>query len=252
MAILIRIKNLDRERDLNNVIIPVDKQIYLENAKKVSISDLTDFVLSGFTGTTIYYLHTGTTTVQVGGIQSGTTINNWTIQQIFDVMFYSTGTTTTTTTTLAPTTTTTTTIAPTTTTTTLAPTTTTTTLAPTTTTTTTSITNYLNVASYSYDVVINGVSVSDVPITWYSGSIFPLNVLESTVGTYIGSGVKEVKISYSYTAIEQSFLLTDSSISECRDVTGSSPTTMSIWVNFPTVGNSLNIWAMTENCPPII
>ena len=121
MANLVRIRSLDQEHDLKNVIIPVDKKSYLDNAKRISISGLTDFIMSGFTGSTMIYKHSGYTTAQVGGIPIGFDmgITGRTIQELFDIIFYSgVPPTTTTTTTPAPTTTTTTTPAPTTTTTT--------------------------------------------------------------------------------------------------------------------------------------
>ena len=137
MANIIRIRDLVEETNLTDVIIPVDKVSYLDNARRISISGLTEYVLSGLTGKTFIYFHPGTTTATVGGIPYGSSLTGtgYTLTDIFNWMFY---TPTTTTTTLPPTTTTTTTAAgTTTTTTTIAPTTTTTTIAPTTTTTTT-------------------------------------------------------------------------------------------------------------------
>lgn len=176
MANIIRIRNLLPETDLSNIVIPVDKQSYLDNAKQVSISGLTAFVLSGFTGSTTTYSHPGeVTTVSVGGIPAGVLITGLTIQQIFDWMLYS-GVPPTTTTTTTPTTTTTTTPAPTTTTTTAgttttttpAPTTTTTTPAPTTTTTTT-----YNGPTGAFYATVAGLNITTVKINNVEVSVIP-------------------------------------------------------------------------------
>lgn len=49
MANIIRIRNLEPERDLNNVLIPVDKNEYGEYARVIHINDLRDWILSGYT-----------------------------------------------------------------------------------------------------------------------------------------------------------------------------------------------------------
>ena len=104
MPNIIRIRNLELETNLSGITFPIDKDSYLSNAKRIDISDLKTYILSGFTG--------GSTPCTV------LTSNSITISIIA-------GTTTTTT------------ISPTTTTTTISATTTTTTTSPTTTTTTT-------------------------------------------------------------------------------------------------------------------
>lgn len=109
MPNIIRIRNLELETNLSGITFPIDKDSYLSNAKRIDISDLKTYILSGFTGTS-----SGSTPCTV------LTSNSITISIIA-------GTTTTTTTTSSPTTTTTT----------ISPTTTTTTTSPTTTTTTT-------------------------------------------------------------------------------------------------------------------
>lgn len=165
MANLVRIRTLINETDLKGAIIPVDKKSYMDNPRQISVSGLTSYVLSGITGASIIYAHTGYTTATVGGIIVGTPpITGMTISQMFDWIFYPIITTTTTvapttTTTIAPTTTTTTIAGTTTTTTTIAPTTTTTiapttttTIAPTTTTTTTVVPITLNITSSYNDV----------------------------------------------------------------------------------------------------
>ena len=49
MANIIRIRNLEPEYDLNNVLIPVDKNEYGQYAKVIHINDLRDWILSGYT-----------------------------------------------------------------------------------------------------------------------------------------------------------------------------------------------------------
>lgn len=49
MANIIRIRNLEREHDLNNILIPVDKREYGEYAKVISIDELKAWILSGYT-----------------------------------------------------------------------------------------------------------------------------------------------------------------------------------------------------------
>jgi len=137
MPNIIRIRNLDNETDIENIIIPVDKGSYTSTAKQINVIDLKNWILSGFTGGTGGSGGTSGTS-GINGLDGTSGISPClTLQSNYIIISIMSGTTTTTTstTTLAPTTTTTT-LAPTTTTTTLAPTTTTTTLAPTTTTTT--------------------------------------------------------------------------------------------------------------------
>lgn len=50
MPKIVRIRNLVEEKNLNDVVFPVDKQSYLANAQQVGIQDLKDYILSGFTG----------------------------------------------------------------------------------------------------------------------------------------------------------------------------------------------------------
>jgi hypothetical protein len=49
MPNIIRIRNLENETNLNNAIIPVDKDSYHTLAKKITGEDLKDWVLSGYT-----------------------------------------------------------------------------------------------------------------------------------------------------------------------------------------------------------
>jgi len=150
MPNIIRIRNLVKETNLSGVTFPIDKQDYTENAKRIDIADLKEFILSGFTGG-----NTGGTsgTSGVDGLDgidgtSGTdgqspclelTSNTITIVIISGTTTTTTTVPITTTTTVEPTTTTTTTSEPTTTTTTTSePTTTTTTTTAESTTTTTS------------------------------------------------------------------------------------------------------------------
>ena len=155
MPNIIRIRNLEKETNLSGVTFPIDKQGYIENGKRIDISDLKEYILSGFTGggntggTSGTSGHDGLDGIDGIDGTSGTSGLSPCLELISNtirIVIISTTTTTaapTTTTTAAPTTTTTaaptttTTAAPTTTTTTAAPTTTTTTEAPTTTTTTT-------------------------------------------------------------------------------------------------------------------
>jgi hypothetical protein len=201
MANLVRIGNLERELNLNNVSIPVDKFEYLDNAKQVSISGLTTYILSGFTGSTALYSYTNTI-YDVGGIPARYDINGLTITELLDLMFYSdpiTTTTTTfvpttTTTTVVPITTTTTTV-PTTTTTTTVPTTTTTTVAPTTTTTTTLNITYVNVVLESgTDIQITNITINSVQV---SGISFPIHDYINTNYTSLPYGLsKDISITY--------------------------------------------------------
>lgn len=52
MPNIIRIRNLEQETNLNGAIFPIDKNGYTGDAKQVSILDVKEFVLSGFTGVT--------------------------------------------------------------------------------------------------------------------------------------------------------------------------------------------------------
>lgn len=51
MPNIIRIRNLVQEFDLNDIILPIDKNTYTENAKRISGQNLKEWILSGFTGT---------------------------------------------------------------------------------------------------------------------------------------------------------------------------------------------------------
>ena len=217
MANLIRIKNLERETNLDNIVIPVDKASYLDNAKQISITGLTGYVLSGFTGSTINYSHPGTTTAIVGGIPVGIQITGMTITEIFNWMLYSGNPPTTTTTTTPPTTTTTT---PPTTTTTTPPTTTTTT-PPTTTTTTTLPVHFtatsgiggitpdtatINGNPVSLDDYVNILVGANISVNYLgTGGIDPVvaftsDLLITQIVTYTGPGF------YSHTLSANSFV----------------------------------------------
>jgi len=50
MPNIIRIRNLEQELDLNDVIFPVDHPSYTAVAKQISIDDLKTWILSGYTG----------------------------------------------------------------------------------------------------------------------------------------------------------------------------------------------------------
>ena len=243
MANLIRIKNLERETNLDNIVIPVDKASYLDNAKQISITGLTGYVLSGFTGSTINYSHPGTTTVIVGGIPIGVQITGMTITEIFNWMLYSGNPPTTTTTTPSPTTTTTT-PAPTTTTTTPAPTTTTTTPAPTTTTTTTVSTDIHITNQHSVpddDIIITDIKIGGVSII---GS--PINSGDPSVDLIVNNyGSLLLDIYYTYNPLHNLQKFNISYESGCHNVTSGSP--YSTLVNFPVIGG-INIYAWTGNC----
>ena len=248
MANLVRIKNLDRERDLNNVIIPVDKITYLDNAKQISISGLTDFIMSGFTGSTTIYSHTGLTTVSVGGIPSGVAITGMTITELFNWIFYSgtPPTTTTTTTPAAPTTTTTTTPAPTTT--------TTTTPAPTTTTTTT-VFSYYHLVNVSLDLIVTDIEVGGISLS-ASGAIFPSSPSPDpsfiTDGTRMVSGTVAIVIYYTYTDVNQNIMInTNVDGTICNMVTVGTPFgggyKLTINLNI-TSGETVNIYCWPGAC----
>jgi hypothetical protein len=93
MANIIRIRALEQEKNLNDIIFPVDKNIYGSNAKRISIFDLKTWILSGFTGGGTSC--TGITSNVIRIIVTGSTTTTTTTT--------STSTTTTTTTTPAPT-----------------------------------------------------------------------------------------------------------------------------------------------------
>ena len=135
MSNIIRIRKLEEEVKMSNVVIPVDKETYTSDCKQISILDLKTYILSKFKNETYTSNWKLPPFWTVGGISAGdsrfpTGFTNVPVSQMFDWMLYPIPTTTT----LSPTTTTTTTSVPTTTTTTQ---TSTTTLPPTTTTTTT-------------------------------------------------------------------------------------------------------------------
>ena len=46
---IIRIRNLQQELNLDNVIFPVDKSTYGDNARRIDILDLKKWILSGIT-----------------------------------------------------------------------------------------------------------------------------------------------------------------------------------------------------------
>jgi hypothetical protein len=66
----------------------VDKNSYTDNARQISISGLTSYVLFGFTGSTTIYSPTGSTINSVGGLQEGSTLQALTITELFSLMFY--------------------------------------------------------------------------------------------------------------------------------------------------------------------
>ena len=201
MANLIRIKNLERETNLDNIVIPVDKASYLDNAKQISITGLTGYVLSGFTGSTINYSHPGTTTAIVGGIPVGIQITGMTITEIFNWMLYSGNPPTTTTTTTPPTTTTTT-----------PPTTTTTTTLPVHFTATSGIggitpdTATINGNPVSLDDYVNILVGANISVNYLgTGGIDPVvaftsDLLITQIVTYTGPGF------YSHTLSANSFV----------------------------------------------
>jgi len=49
MPNIIRVRNLNNEKNLDGIIIPVDKTSYLANAQQVGIQDLKNYILSGYT-----------------------------------------------------------------------------------------------------------------------------------------------------------------------------------------------------------
>ena len=250
MANLIRIKNLERETNLDNIVIPVDKASYLDNAKQISITGLTGYVLSGFTGSTINYSHPGTTTAIVGGIPVGIQITGMTITEIFNWMLYSGNPPTTTTTTQSTTTTTTTTLAPTTTTTTESPTTTTTTTpAPTTTTTTTQPPTTFQISNFSDDMQISSVKVSGIDIIVTSGS-FPVTQFNSLIGKTYLTGSLTFDVYYTYTSAVQRLMFGGGLVpvigNACEDVNGTNvwSTTINVVSN-----DNISVFAWNTNCP---
>ena len=50
MPDIIRIRNLVQETNLNDIIFPVDKESYLDDAHKIGMNELKEYILSGFTG----------------------------------------------------------------------------------------------------------------------------------------------------------------------------------------------------------
>lgn len=52
MANIIRIKDLDKETNLNGAIFPIDNTGYTYKVRQTSILDLKEYILSGFTGGT--------------------------------------------------------------------------------------------------------------------------------------------------------------------------------------------------------
>jgi hypothetical protein len=231
MANIIRIRKLENEKNLKNVVIPVDKDSYTSDCKYITILDLKAFVISGYTGTETYS-HSGQPNYSVGGLLRENFLSGFTnvpVKQMFDLMLYPT---TTTTTTLSPTTTTTT-LSPTTTTTTLPPTTTTTlppttttTLPPTTTTTlppttttTTTLETIIYVNNTSSDVVVGSVSINGV----YVGGTYPLEPLNSTQGITVQYGIHNIVVDYTYTTSNQSVLIINGSFPYCQNVADGSP-----------------------------
>lgn len=95
MANVIRIRSLKLEKDLNNILIPVDKDEYGTNAKKINILDLKSWILSGFTGgsntsctgitsNVIKVIVTGTTTTTTTTSTSTTTTTvSPTVSQVY-------------------------------------------------------------------------------------------------------------------------------------------------------------------------
>lgn len=74
MANIIRIRSLELEKDLNNLLIPVDKDGYgTKNARKITILDLKSWILSGFTGNNVNTSCTGLTSNVIKVIVTGTT-----------------------------------------------------------------------------------------------------------------------------------------------------------------------------------
>jgi len=195
MANIIRIRNLDKELKINNILVPVDKDSYISDSKYITILDLKNWVLSGYTGIETYTSNYQISPINsVGGIISGDSrfpngFINVPVSQMFDMILYPVIIPTTT---LAPTTTTTTTLAPTTTTTlaptTLAPTTTTTTTVPTTTTTTTLNHNFILNPSFS-------LSFSEVfGVTGIPAFSFPISVQTAMYTPSVSSGSIRVSL----------------------------------------------------------
>ena len=50
MPNIIRIRDLVEESNLNDIIFPVDKRTYLDDAHRINIDDLKEWILSGYTG----------------------------------------------------------------------------------------------------------------------------------------------------------------------------------------------------------
>ena len=205
MPNIIRIRNLNNETNLDQVIFPIDKNSYYDSAKQITILDLKTYILSGYTGGTVI-VSGGTSGLNgINGIDgangsagsSGTSPCIVLTSNTIKVILVPTTTTkapTTTTTTAAPTTTTTT-AAPTTTTTTATPTTTTTTKTPTTTTTTKTPTTTTTTTVASTPC---GVSVS-----YSGGQSYPsINYIN------LGSGLGTVNLNYNTFTIPDQYIIT--------------------------------------------
>ena len=165
MSNIIRIRKLEEEVKMSNVVIPVDKETYMSDCKQISILDLKTYILSKFKNETYTSNWKLPPFWTVGGISAGdsrfpTGFTNVPVSQMFDWMLYPTIPTTTTTTTPSPTTTTTTAYVPTTTTTTQTSITTSTTLPPTTTTTTTTGTPIV------FTIVATNITATDAESGW--------------------------------------------------------------------------------------
>jgi len=222
MPNIIRIRNLENEININGgLIFPVDysgdtsNQGYTSNIKRIDLSQIKEYVLFDYTGSTSGTSGTsgkdGSSGIPgINGTSGISPCHDYQSNTIIISLIVAPTTTTTTiaptttTTTIAPTTTTTTTVAPTTTTTTIAPTTTTTTttVAPTTTTTTTTNSPItLNISNFSDDIVITSIIVNDSPVTVISGSL-PLStgggIYATVPDSSIGVGVP-ILIAYTST-----------------------------------------------------
>lgn len=115
MSNIIRIRNLEKELKLNNVVIPVDKDNYGPLCQYITILDLKSFILSAYNGDETYKSISESPYWTAGGIIAGDSrfpngFDNVPVKNILDMMLYPPTTTTTTTTPILPTTTTTTTI----------------------------------------------------------------------------------------------------------------------------------------------
>ena len=103
MSNIIRIRRLEEELNLNNVIIPVDKESYGPECKQINILDLKNWILSNYNGLETYTSKYPLSPFwAAGGILADdsrfpTGFNNVTIIQMFDLILYPPVTTTTTT-----------------------------------------------------------------------------------------------------------------------------------------------------------